>query len=211
MSEEQVLADALAQAGLPDGAVVLAPAPEPDAPQPPEGPWLVVPFGSRFVVGAVGRGKFAPYETLWTLDDAVRLAVGLAAAPLPPGQVPTDEALRERARATAAAIVDRTRERGGAAGPTRVGPGDLLDVVGLETGHHLYALGTAFARRSQPPTDLNAPYFAFEVAKDLPETVNEGVAAPWFGQPGGGAMVVLDGPLRWYVDHGLLRPLPAEG
>jgi hypothetical protein len=91
-----------------------------------------------------------------------------------------------------------------------VGPGDLLDSVGLETVHHVYALGTGFAQRSQPPTDVNAPYFAFEVAKDLPETVNEGVAAPWFGQRGGGPMVVLDRPVRWYVDQGLLVPLPTE-
>ena len=211
MSEETVLAEALGEAGLPAGAVRLAPPPEPGAPQPPEGPWLVVPFGSRFVVGAVGRGRFAPYESMWTLEDAVRLAVGLAAAPLSPGRVPADEGVRERGRATAAALIERTRARGGAPGPTGVGPGDLLDSVGLETVHHAYALGTAFARRSQPPTDLEAPYFALEVARDLPETVHEGVAAPWFGQPGGGAMVVLDRPVRWYVDQGLLVPLPPEG
>jgi hypothetical protein len=43
----------------------------------------------------------------------------------------------------------------------------------------------------------------------LPAGVAEGVAAPWFGQPGGGAKVVLDAPVRRYVDAGLLVELVA--
>lgn len=85
-------------------------------------------------------------------------------------------------------------------------PGDQLDCFGLETGHHLYALGTPFHQRSQPPTDAGAPYVTFEVLGPLPPTATEGVAAPWFEQPGGGAMVVLDRPIRWYVDQQILGP-----
>lgn len=54
---------------------------------------------------------------------------------------------------------------------------------------------------------MGAPYFTFEVSEALPSTVLEGVAAPWFGQPGGAAMVVFDRPIRWYVDQGFLAML----
>lgn len=58
-----------------------------------------------------------------------------------------------------------------------------LATAAAETGHHLYALGTP-----------------------MPGAM-EGVAAPWFEQPGGGAMVVLERPVRWYVDQGYLVEL----
>ncbi|WP_248583520.1 TNT domain-containing protein [Nocardioides sp. InS609-2] len=101
----------------------------------------------------------------------------------------------------------RTRSRGGAPGTNGLEPGDLLDSIGSETGHHLYALGTSFPMRSQPPSDVGAPYLTLRVASNLPESVREGVAAPWFEQPGGGAMIVLDRPTRWYVDRGFLEPV----
>ena len=82
----------------------------------------------------------------------------------------------------------------------------MLDFYGAETSHHLFAFGTPFQNRSHPPSDVGAPYFAFEVTEPLPEAVTEGIAVAWFEQPGGGAMVVLDRPIRWYVDHGHLAP-----
>ena len=198
------LAELLDSAGLPATSVVWAPEPAPGAAAPPDGPWVLVPYGQQTVVGAVGRRTFATYEALWTAEDAVDLAVRLAASPLPVRTASLADDEVAAGQATASAIIARTEGRGGQAGPTAVGPGDVLDVIGPETGHHLYALGTPFPHRSQPPSDVGAPWLTFEVVKHLPPTVLEGRVAPWFEQPGGGAMVVLDRPVRWYVDNGFL-------
>lgn len=200
---EQALAGLLARAALAPGAVVLVDS-DPSAPAPQEGPWVVVKAGAQHVVGAMGRGKFAPYEGLWTPSDAVDLAIRLASSPLPYRAAQPSAGELDSGRATAQGILDRTDARGGQAGPAGLEVGELLDVIGPETGHHLYALGTPFPARSQPPSDVGAPYFTFRVAQPLPATVLEGRAAPWFEQPGGGAMVVLDRPIRWYVDNGYL-------
>jgi hypothetical protein len=203
----RIIAAILERAGLPPDAVVLADA-GPDAKPPPEGPWLVVRAGAQWVVGGMGRGRFAPYEGLWKVTDGLDLAVRLAASPLPVRADSPSEGELEQGRATGTAILERTAACGGSAGPTALEPGELLDVIGPETGHHLYALGTPFPARSQPPSDVGAPYFTFRVAQPLPPTVQEGRAAPWFEQPGGGAMVVLDRPIRWYVDRGYLESVP---
>lgn len=117
-----------------------------------------------------------------------------------------DAALEERGRRTGAAIIRRVEARGGAAGPAELVPGDLLDLVGTDSGHHLFALGTPFPQRSQPPTEAGGPYHRYEV-RELPPGTREGVVAPWFEQPGGGAMVVLQRPVRWAVDHGYLTEI----
>jgi hypothetical protein len=188
-------------------AVVLASAPAPGAPAPPSDRWSVVPFGEQYVVGATGRGKFATYEAVWTFEEAVRLAVHLASTPVPTFDGTLHDAQLEVGARTAAGILERTEARGGAAGPAGLLPGDLLDAYGAETEHHLFALGVPFDQRSEPPSRVGSPYFAFVVTGTLPDTVREGRAAPWFEMPGGGAMVVLDRPIRWYVDQDLLAPL----
>lgn len=208
MAEPQALLEAALQTSeLPTDAVVWAPEPLPGVPAPPEGPWVIVTYGEQFVVGAVGRGKFAAYETLWTAEDAIDLAVRLAASAIPLRTAPLTEPEQDAGSRTGQAIVDRAQSRDGAPGANALEPGDLLDSIGAETDHHLYALGTPFPMRSQPPSDVGAPYLTFLVAKALPESVREGVTAPWFEQPGGGAMVVLDRPIRWYVDRDFLAPL----
>lgn len=196
------VSEALAAAGLPAAAAVLVGPPVPDAPPPPEGPWVVMPHGGGYVVGAMGRGQFREYDKRATLEEASALTVHLAGdrvvrVPAEPGERSTT-VTRER-------ILARTRERGGA-GPAMVGPGDVLDCFGPDTGHHVYAVGTPFAERSQPPTDASAAYHVYRVLTLLADA-SEGVAAPWFGQPGGGAMMVLKRPIRWYVDHGHLAEL----
>jgi hypothetical protein len=203
----ELLGVALREHGLPPDAVVLSPPPGPGAPAPPSDAWAIVPYGEQYVVGATGRGTFATYEAVWTVEDAVDLAVRLASSPVPPFDGRLEAAQLEAGTRTAAGILERTEERGGAAGPTGLVPGDLLDAYGAETEHHLFALGTPFDRRSEPPSRVGSPYFAFVVAAALPDTVREGRAAPWFEMPGGGPMVVLDRPIRWYVDQGLLAPL----
>ena len=209
---QEALRQALADAGLPEDAAVVGQSPDPGSRPPPNGVWAIVPFGSQFVVGAAARNKFVPYESLWSFDDAVRLVVRLLTERPAVGCMPVDRhAVKMRGEAVAKAIKERLRAHGGGSAATQVGPRDVLDCVDPDTAHHLYALGTPFSNRSQPPTDLNNPRHLYEVLKPLPETCQEGVAAPWFGQPGGGAMVVLDRPIRWYVDHGYLVEIPTGG
>lgn len=203
----EVLARALHEHGLAPDAVLLSPPPVPDTPPPPPDTWSIVPVGEQYVVGATGRGSFATYEAVWTMEDAVDLAVRLASTPLPPFAGPLDEAQLEAGARTAAGIIERTEARGGAAGPPGLVAGDLLDAYGAETEHHLFALGTPFDQRSEPPSRVGSPYFAFVVTAPFPDVVREGRAAPWFEMPGRGAMVVLDRPIRRYVDEGLLAPL----
>lgn len=207
MNPEQRLAEALSSAGLDQRAVVLAPPPEPESPPPPEGRWLIVPYGSQFVVGAVARAKFAPYGALWSFDDAVSLATRLASTAAASRDVGPTASLRATGEVTARRIRQRTEQRGGSPGPTQVVGGEVFDAVEPETAHHLYAWGTPFSQRSQPPDAIGGSYHQYEVLRDLPGNVQEGRAAPWFGQPGGGSMLVLDRPIRWYVDQGLLVEL----
>lgn len=202
----EIVSRLLSDAGLPPGAVVLADS-RPEDPPPPEGRWAVVRSGVQWVTGAMGRGRFAPYEGLWKLSDALDLAIRLATEPLAPHERDPSTAEVEQGRSTGASILERTATRGGAPGPNALESGDLLDVIGPETGHHLFALATPFPARSQPPSDVGASYLTFRVVRPMPDTVQEGRAAPWFEQPGGGAMVVLDRPIRWYVDQGFLHLL----
>lgn len=209
----RALAAALHDAGAqPSAAVVVGP-PTAEAPVPPEGPWVLVPYGPRWAVGAVDRHSLAVYAVVDDAAGAVSLAVELATTPA--ASRPTDSAdepaLRERGRRTAERIGTRTAARAGKAGPAGLQPGDVLDLVGRETARHLFALGTPYPQRAQPPSDVDAEYHRYEVLAPLPATVLEGLAAPWFGQPGGGAKVVLDAPARRYVDAGLLIELLGAG
>jgi len=61
-------------------------------------------------------------------------------------------------------------------------------------------------RAGPAPSDVGAAYHRYEVLRPLPDA-QEGLAPAWFEQPGGGAMVVLARPVRWYVDQGLLVEL----
>lgn len=72
----------------------------------------------------------------------------------------------------------------------------LLDCFGPETGHRLYPLGTPLADRSQSPSDVAAAWFVFRVVRPLPPEVRHE-----------GAAIVLDRPIRWYVDQGHLEPV----
>lgn len=192
--------------GVSERAAVLAGPPTADAPPPPEGTWIVLPYGDAFVVGAMARGRFAAYGSATDLPAASVLVSRLVLTRprhIPAGEV---DALDQRGDAAAAGIKQRTDGRGGSPGPAMVAAGEALDTFGEETTHHLYALGTPFEQRSQPPDDVDAPYHRYLVLTPLPEA-SEGVAAPWFAQPGGGAMVVLTRPIRWYVDQGHLAEI----
>ena len=209
MTDQAQIDTRLREAGAAPRSVVLGPEPTPAAPTPPEGPWIVMPYGAQTVVGAVGRGKFAPYAALWTDVEAIDLAVTLATT-APQSVAADEEDMVEAGARTSAAILERTARRGGAAAPNELQIGDILDAFGPDTGHHLYAARTPFPARSQPPSDAAAARRTYRVEAPLPDTVHEGRAAPWFEQPGGGAMVVLDRPIRWYVDQGLLVELSGD-
>jgi hypothetical protein len=67
-------------------------------------------------------------------------------------------------------------------------PGTRLDRYGSEYGGFLSPLGTSYARRAIPPSNLD--YHAYVVVKAF--RVDSGVVAPWFGQPGGGVQDQLN-------------------
>lgn len=206
IEEEQACRAALVERGVAADAVLLVDPMDQHAPPPPPGRWLIATYGETFVVGAMGRGVFRAYEQVFTLADAVDLACRL----LTPSTVASVEVAPDAALAMGAATAHGIRQRCAARGqgqPTEVAVGELLDCVGPETEHHVFAYGTSFPERAQPPSDAGLAWRAYRVARPLPADCLEGSAAPWFGQPGGGAMVVLGRPIRWYVDHGLLVPI----
>lgn len=181
----------------------------PDEP-PPEGQWTVVVSEGEWHVGGMTMGRFRLYESFEDVVLAADVLQRLVQQRGPVEQAPAGEDLARRGEVTAEGIVTRTRERGHADVPG-LGPGDVLDRVGHESGSQLFALGTPFAMRSQPPDMAGAQYHRYRVVDRLPDA-REGTAAAWFGQPGGGAMVVGDRPVRWYLDHGhLVELLDAEG
>lgn len=76
-------------------------------------------------------------------------------------------------------------------------PGTRLDRYGSEYGGFLSPLGTSYARRAIPPSNLDTAdpaftcdYHAYVVVKAF--RVDSGVVAPWFGQPGGGVQDQLN-------------------
>lgn len=201
------LDDLLTERGHPVDRVVVAAPPERGSPLPPEGPWVVVPQ-EGYAVGGVSRGSFRPYAWVGSAEEVVELALTLLGPSSQPS-VPVAGDPLERGRATSRGIHERTAGRGGAAGPAGLVPGDLLDQVGTASGHHLFALGTPYPMRSQPPGEAGGPYHRYEVRAPL-SLAQEGVVAPWFEQPGGGAMVVLGYPVRWHLDRGELVELVDE-
>ncbi|MCW2794495.1 MAG: hypothetical protein JWO76_3593 [Nocardioides sp.] len=203
MDDIQTLIAILEGAGLSPDRVYLSPPPTADAPAPPEGRWVIVPAGAEYAVGGVGRGRFATYALATTIEDAGALVVRLLQTPA--ASIPAPAGVEAAGAATAQRIKERTAARGATAGPAAVGAGDALDLTGAETGHHLFALGTPMPERSAPPSEWG-DYHRYLVQGPLPGAM-EGVAAPWFEQPGGGPMVVLERPARWYVDRGYLVEL----
>lgn len=201
------LDELLQQLGTP-GLVHYAGEPNADAPLPPSGPWVIVATDEGFHVGGVARHQFTTYELVPDIEAALVLIKQLLVEPprTKALRLDMDEAIK-RGIFTARKIHARTEERGGEAGPAVLQPGDLLDALEAETAHTLYPLGTPMEQRSLPPSALEAPYTMYEVVQSFGGEhpgVIEGTVAPWFGQPGGGAQVVLDRPIRFYVDAGYL-------
>lgn len=62
---------------------------------------------------------------------------------------------------------------------------------------------TPFRQRS--PESANAPYRQYEVVGDL--EVRGDIAAPWFGQPGGGVQYELPSSVGDLISRGILKPV----
>jgi hypothetical protein len=100
--------------------------------------------------------------------------------------------------------------------------GDVLDRFGPPDGRYLSPDGSSFAERAIPPGNLdplapNLGYHRYEVIR--PFDAPTGYVAPWFGQPGQGLQVFIDGSklpdaggarvnVQWLLDNGYLRELP---
>lgn len=157
------------------------------------------------MVGGVSRGAFRPYGGVADLDAAIDLVLELLGPPRhPPVQARLE--LLTRGQATAHGIHARTLARRGQQGPCGLQPGDVVDLIGWPSGHHVFALGTPFPLRSQPPSLAGAPYLRYEVRAPL-SLAQEGLVAPWFEQPGGGPMISLGYPVRWHLDAGELAEI----
>lgn len=196
---------ALERAGLPLEAVFVSEPFGPEVAEPPEGPWVVVPVGPSYLVGGCELGRFAVYDTVGSATEAAALVVRLVRTHPHSRPSPGRFVLDWAGVGTAQAIHQRTRERGGAPGSVAVSVGDVLDVIGPETGHHLFAAGTPPAARSQRPR-ATSEYHCYQVREPLTDAW-EGVAAAWFDRPGHGAMVMTQHPIRWYADQGMLVEL----
>lgn len=175
-----------------------------DLPFAPEGPWVVAPWGEEYVVGSQRGNEFAVYEIVPSLEVAVETVSHLVSEVLPKGPLPEDAPAR--GAATEAGIVTRTKARGGKPGPNALKVGDLLDCFDNDKAQFLFAMGTSLAKRGARIT-TDKPYRVFQVMAPLPLAVLEGLTAPAAKTAGGGAIVVLDRPLRWYLDHSFLLEL----
>lgn len=176
-----------------------------ELPLAPEGPWVVAPWGETdYVIGSQRGAEFAIYDTVESLEEAVDLVSRLCTEVLPVGKLP--ENALERGRKTSIGIDARTISRGGKPGSNELHTGDLLDCFDDDKAQFLFALGTPLANRGIK-LNQDKPYRVFEVKAPLPMAVLEGLTAKTETNPGGGAIVVLDRPLRWYLDHRFLLEL----
>lgn len=182
-------------------------APELDVvPRGPHGPWLLVARADDSIaIGGMDRGHFTlygSYETDALAVNALRHLFGGHLERRVPGIGEVDQ-LAAQARALASGLAQRAAA-GEQLDGTALPVGLCLDHLGTDSGHVLFPLGTPFPRRSAPPTDLHLPRTGYLVRQAIPASVRVEPVAPWFGQPGGGMMVTLDRPIRWYHDTGRL-------
>lgn len=214
-TDHEFLRAAVAAAGHPRDALVIVEIPDDsDAEREviaPLGRWVIVSQGATLTVGAVGRGGFRKLNTMHTRQDTLIYVLPLLRPSEAPVMEMTTEEFLARGRATADGI--RARHASNTYHRALLAIGDTVDCLGEETEHHLFAGGTPFPERAQPPSEAALPTRRYIVARPLIVGARERIAEPAFAQPGGGAMLVLDRPLRWYVDEGFLRRLvpPPEG
>lgn len=109
-------------------------------------------------------------------------------------------------RRTGYAWPDRAAELGSAEVlPT----GTEVDVLGDTSRREVFAVGTPFARRSQPPAYRHLAYRQFRVRRPVP--VWRTVVIPWFEQPGGGTRYRLTHPIVELIALGYLAATLMNG
>lgn len=181
---------------------------QPDVvPKAPPGPWVLVPMSDgSTLIGGSDRGTFGVYGVY---DDAaaVRALRHLLGAPAP--QRALDEQARRALADDAARLGQDLRHRAAAGEVLQardLPPGTALDHLGADSGRTAFLYDTPFSQRSSPPSDLELPRTGYLVRRPLPGTTTVSPVVPWFGQPGGGILVVFERPLRHLVDTGHLEP-----
>lgn len=187
--------------------------------QPPAAPshqWIAWPTADgELILGGMDRGKFAAYARFGDPTLAAEVLRRWIEPDLP--SAPRDEqtlhsaalAVADELGATQAPTSQRSLSE---VAPARVLPvGTPLDHVGNASGHVLYLYDTPMSARSLPPTDILENRMGFVLNATLPDACRVVRAEPWFGQPGGGLMVVLDRVIAYYVDRGVVSAfqLPA--
>lgn len=201
MSLAEVL-DGAAAAGVPLEELLVGNQPG-AVPRGPSGRWVLFPLDDgAMVLGGMDRGSFALYGRFDGVDATVAALRHVLLTEVQ--EVRLDHrALASHAQSLAAGL--RSRAAGGlTAADVPVGTG--LDRIGPDSGFCLFLLDTPFAERSSPPTDMGLSRRGWLVREPLPATVQVDPVVPWFEQPGGGIMVRLDRPVRWYADTGALVP-----
>ena len=78
-------------------------------------------------------------------------------------------------------------------------PGTIIDRYGDPGGSFVAPQGIPFEERSLPPGFINKELHTYEVIADI-HGVKAGIAAPWFGQPGGGVQFKLPKPVGVLID-----------
>ncbi|MBC7633918.1 TNT domain-containing protein [Aeromicrobium sp.] len=192
------------EAGAPTEMVFAAA--EPDViPRAPSQRWVVVPRSDgATTLGGMDRGRFAVYDTYETDELAANAVVHVLQ---PPQTIVVDAAafagLQQDAKQLAATLREHSAN-GSPLTPDMIPVGTALDHLGPSSGHCLFLLDTPFSERSAPPTDLELSRTVFLVRAPLGGAVSVGPVQPWFGQPGGGILVTLERPVRWYYDTGVV-------
>lgn len=181
---------------------------QPDVvPKAPPGPWVLVPMSDGgTLIGGSDRGTFAVYG-VYDDDAAVRALRHLLGGPARQAQL--DEQARRALADDAARLAQDLRHRAAAGQPLSAGDlpvGTALDHIGTDSGRTAFLYDTPFSHRSSPPSDLELPRTGYLVRQPLPDTTTVSPVVAWFGQPGGGILVVLERPLRHLVDTGHLEP-----
>ena len=190
--------DAAAEAGIPLERLAVGNQPG-VVPSGPSGRWAVFPLEDGTVgLGGLDRGGFAPYGRYHDPDAVLNALRHVFQSPVDLAEVDVPR-LAAEAQALAGRLKQRPVEDLSAAD---LPVGTALDQIGPDSGYCLFLLDTPFSQRSSPPTDLELPRRGYLLRRPLPPTVRVSPVVPWFGQPGGGIMVLLDRPVRWYYDTG---------
>lgn len=192
--------DAVVEMGVPLDRLLVGTTPG-TVPQGPSGRWVIFPLedGSA-CLGGMDRGMFAPYGS-YADEDALREALRHVFL-TPVEEVDLDvPPLVAQAQSLARRLKDRPA---GSLTADDVPVGTALDRIGPDSGCCLFLLGTPFHERSSPPTDVQLERRGYLLRRPLPASARVSPVVPWFGQPGGGVMVTLDRPVRWYCDTGLV-------